>query len=357
MGSLVLARQMLSRLQARYSTEAVHVLTFEKNRPLLDLLGTVPAGNVLTVSDRSFSSFLTGCLTVWSRCLARPFDIAVDCELFSRVGSIMSYLSGAVVRAGFHPHTQEGLYRGSFINRAVLYNPYRHITDQFLTLADAIASQSVPRGKEPVRESPAAAGSSELSPDELTGYRRRLYRDFPALEGQRLVLVNPSGGALPIRAWPLESYQILCEQLLGDGNAVAVIGLAEDAPFGAAISERCRRATCVDLTGHTATPRELLALFACADLLVSNDSGTAQLAALSALPAIVLFGPETPVLYGPRSPRISCLFSGIPCSPCLSAYNHRNSPCDGDNQCLKSIAPEVVVARSRELLLGVPRTT
>jgi hypothetical protein len=28
---------------------------------------------------------------------------------------------------------------------------------------------------------------------------------------------------------------------------------------------------------------------------------------------------------------------GLPCSPCLSAYNHRDTPCNGDNQCLKQI--------------------
>ncbi len=25
------------------------------------------------------------------------------------------------------------------------------------------------------------------------------------------------------------------------------------------------------------------------------------------------------------------------CSPCVTAYNHRKSPCDGDNLCLKEI--------------------
>jgi len=40
----------------------------------------------------------------------------------------------------------------------------------------------------------------------------------------------------------------------------------------------------------------------------------------------------------------------VSCSPCLTAYNHRNSPCDGDNQCLQQIAPEQVLAKAREML-------
>ncbi len=44
-------------------------------------------------------------------------DTVLDCELFSRVSAILSYLTGARRRVGFERHTQEGLYRGSFINR------------------------------------------------------------------------------------------------------------------------------------------------------------------------------------------------------------------------------------------------
>ena len=40
----------------------------------------------------------------------------------------------------------------------------------------------------------------------------------------------------------------------------------------------------------------------------------------------------------------------LSCSPCLTAYNHRRSPCDGNNVCLKSISPEEVLAAANELL-------
>ena len=45
-----------------------------------------------------------------------------------------------------------------------------------------------------------------------------------------------------------------------------------------------------------------------------------------------------------------CFHLGLPCSPCLTAYNHRTSPCDGDNQCLKQITPEQVIAKAREMI-------
>ena len=44
------------------------------------------------------------------------------------------------------------------------------------------------------------------------------------------------------------------------------------------------------------------------------------------------------------------IFLGLSCSPCVTAYNHRNSPCDGDNLCLKNIKPDEVLARAFEIL-------
>jgi hypothetical protein len=40
----------------------------------------------------------------------------------------------------------------------------------------------------------------------------------------------------------------------------------------------------------------------------------------------------------------ACQCCCIACSPCLSAYNHRLTFCDGDNQCLKRIPPDPVLA-------------
>ena len=85
-------------------------------------------------------------------------------------------------------------------------------------------------------------------------------------------------------------------------------------------------------------------------LLITNDGGTGHFASLTPIASIVLFGPETPALYGSLSARAVNLHKPLSCSPCLTAYNHRRSPCDGDNVCLKSISPEEVLAAADELL-------
>ncbi|MCJ7800106.1 MAG: glycosyltransferase family 9 protein, partial [Polaromonas sp.] len=106
----------------------------------------------------------------------------------------------------------------------------------------------------------------------------------------------------------------------------------------------------IDLTGYTRSISELLALFHVARLLVTNDGGPGQFAALTPIWTLMLFGPETPSLYAPLTPHCYSFYSQWPCSPCLTAYNHRTSYCDGDNQCLKVIAPAAVLAKARACL-------
>ena len=82
--------------------------------------------------------------------------------------------------------------------------------------------------------------------------------------------------------------------------------------------------------------------------MVTNDSGPAHFASVTRMPTIVLFGPETPALYGSLGETYP-VYAGLNCSPCVSAWNHRKTPCT-DNVCLKAITVDQVFDRVRDLL-------
>jgi len=358
MGSLVLANPMFARLKQQYPDATLHVLLFAKNREVLDLLGVIPAANVLTLDDRSLGRLAMDSIRAIRTLRALEIDAVIDCELFARISSIFAFLSGAPLRVGFHRHTQEGLYRGSFINRPVMYNPYRHLSQQFLTMVAALESTTVPVAKLLPAPDPCIPPRLDFAEQELEQVATKLHGDFPALEDRPLVLVYPSGGILPIRAWPIENYSWLCRKLLDDGCSVGVIGLERDQSIAQVIVDHCQSPICINLAGYTKSVRQLLALFHHASLLVTNDGGPGQFAALTPLPTITFFGPETPQLYQPLGTSGYSFYLSLPCSPCLTAYNHRNSPCDGDNQCLKQITPEKVLAKAHEILArdsGTPK--
>ena len=351
MGSLVLAHPMFTFLKNNHPGAEIFVLVFEKNRECLETLKLVPERNILTVNGDSLTAMLKDSLRFIFRMRKEKIDAVIDCELFSRISSIYAFLSGAGLRVGFHPHTQEGLYRGDFINRPVLYNPYRHISRQFVTLATAIESaHGFPMVKQNVEDDVFHIPTLTPNADQQKDLQIRLKSDFPETIGKDLILLYPGGGLLPIRAWPLNNFCRIAVNLVAKGYVVGIIGMREDAPMAEAISSWCQSGYCIDLTGYTRTIMELITLFHFASLLITNDGGPGHFASLTPIPSIIFFGPETPALYGPLSEKAVSLFVPLPCSPCLTAYNHRKSPCDGNNVCLKAIGPEEVFDKACELL-------
>jgi len=338
MGSMVLALPMLEALERRYPDATVHLLVFERNAALLDLLDGDLADRAITIRDSSLGVFVADSLRALRRMRRLGIDTVLDCELFSRVSSLYAALSGASIRVGFERHTQEGLYRGGYINRQVLYNPYRHISRQFMSLVDAIESDGMPRVK--TEDEATLPEIAPFSPreEELNRVREGLAVRFPGIDPERLVLVHAGGGLLPVRAWPEARYAELCSRLVEAGWTVGLTGPPEDRAMAKRVLAQCTGDGIFDLTGYTTTIRELVLLFFVGRLLITNDGGPGHFTALARIPAIVLYGPETPMLYGTLNPRAREIYRPCACSPCLTAYNHRKTPCDGDNVCLAGVS-------------------
>jgi ADP-heptose:LPS heptosyltransferase len=365
MGSMVLAQPMIGYLKERYPAADLHVVQLGKNQEIVHLLGFAKPEHMHAIDDSSLFNLVSSLYRVITDLRRAGVDAVIDCELFARISACIAFLSGASRIAGFTAHTQEGLYRGSFINCAVPYNPYRRIADQFITLARALQKPdekpagAMPRSKQP---SIAFAGDARfealqplvLQDGELANAVAKLKSDFPQLGEKPLVLLYPGGGILRIRAWPENYFATTAKALLDIGCAVGFIGLPVDKPLAQSLVGTLKHEAALDLTGYTKNIRELLVLFFHAKLLITNDGGPGHFAALTPINTIMFFGPETPNLYAPLASSLGgeavALFAGTPCSPCLTAYNHRTSSCDGDNVCLQEITPEQVLGHARRIL-------
>lgn len=368
MGSMVLAQPMIGYLKERYPAADLHVVQLGKNQEIVRLLGFAKPEHMHAIDDSSLFNLVTSLYCVIRDLRRAGVDAVIDCELFARISSAIAYLSGASRLAGFTSHTQEGLYRGSFINCAVPYNPYRRIADQFISLARALeavpngAFKSMPRSKLAQIGFAADSRFEKLKPlalqeGELGRAVAKLKADFPQLDDKPLVLLYPGGGILPIRAWPENYFANVAKALLNKGCAVGFIGLPVDKPLAQSLVGELQHEAALDLTGYTKNIRELLVLFFHAKLLITNDGGPGHFAALTPIHTIMFFGPETPALYAPLASSLGgesvALFAGTPCSPCLTAYNHRTSSCDGDNVCLAEIKPAQVLDHANRML-GMP---
>lgn len=353
MGSTILASAAIRRVQERYPGAAHGFVIFRKNSPSLRLLQLFDDRQIITIRDDSLLNMAVDLVRFVGLCRRERIDTVIDLELFSRVSSILSLLSGATTRVGFHNYRGEGLYRGEHLTHRVHYNPYHHMSQNFMALVEALESDpdEIPQPKRviPVQPPPLRVGTD---PQAMEYVRSELARCYPLAPEHRLVVVNHDAGSLlPIRSWPADRFADLIRRLLASDPKLLVVlmGIAEAQASARAIAASVGDPRCIDFIGRTRTLTDVIQLFHLGDLLITNDSGPAHFAALTPIKSITLFGPETPVLYGTLGANAVHLHAGLACSPCMSALNHRNSPCT-DNKCLQAIAVDEVFAHARRLL-------
>jgi len=111
----------------------------------------------------------------------------------------------------------------------------------------------------------------------------------------------------------------------------------------------------IRLAGKT-TLRQVLVLYTRSAILVTNDSGPAHFASMTPIHVVTLFGPETPALFAARSPNAIALWAGIACSPCVNAYNNRQSVCR-NNLCMQAITVDDVFKEVTGIYDSVKTTT
>jgi ADP-heptose:LPS heptosyltransferase len=344
MGSAILAFSAIRYAMEKYPRVQLYFLIFEQNRFSVDVLDTMPPAHVITIDVRSAPRFVFTALQAIRAIRRAGIDTVFDLELFSRFSSLLSGVSGACRRVGYGRYHEEGLYRGGFMTHRVFYNCHQHMARNFMALVKAIERPGEPPLlKETIDEKDLVPARYESSEEDLRALRARLVGINPAVgEAEHLILFNPhAGNLLPIRAWPAENYGALAQRILQQYDAVIIIIGLEQAREGAAkILDQVGSSRCIDFTGQTSF-KDLMDLLSLAHVLVTADSGPAHFASLTPIKNIVLFGPETPLLYGPLGHNASCLFAGLACSPCLSAYNHRKTSCT-DPKCMKAITVDEV---------------
>lgn len=351
MGSLALASPAVGLLRRQWPDARVRFLVFRRNRAFLQVLGLVDERDIWTIDDTSLLGFVRSTLAFVRRARREGIDTVLDYEIFSRASAILSVLSGARRRAGFCAYEAEGLYRGDLLTHPVFYNVYKHIGVNFAAMVRAVAGDAAeqPAVKENVVVD-LEAPRYEPSPERREAMRERIQGALPSWgPGKRLIVLSPfSGNLLPIRAWPARHYAELLRILFDrtDDTVALVMGLPETRAYCRPIFEAVRSPRLGDFIGRTGDIAEVLDLLSLADAFVASDSGPPHFAAMVGTPTLAMFGPESPALYGPMGDRVRTVYLGLHCSPCVTAFNHRKTPCT-HNLCMENIAP----ARMLEALL------
>lgn len=347
-GATVLAQDAVARATAWVGRDNVYFCVFDGNRAILDVLDTIPKSNIIVIRDQRLLACLVDFWKALRTVRAAGIDTTIDMEFFSRASAIFAFLAGATTRVGLHRFTSEFPYRGDLMTHRVQYNPYVHVSTQYALLVEAARHEpsEVPLLKVPLPLTPIVAPGTKpvaapvFTPtdEETRRMRERLAPGDAAGVPRPLVLLNPNASdLLPLRKWPGARFVELGQRIVAQHPTalLVVTGAPAERPAADALCEQIGSSRAVSLAGQT-TLRELLTLYTLADVLVTNDSGPAHFASLTPVSTVVLFGPETPRLFSALSPSTVVIWKELACSPCVSVFNHRFSPCR-DNVCMQLI--------------------
>lgn len=318
-GVLVLGAAYFRALRRRYPEAKIVFLTLDINSEICSMLGA---------ADEILPLRISGGLLPLLYDLARAvpalrkehFDLILDLEFLSRFSAVLSCFMAPSASVGF---SSARYWRGRLHGISVPFSEKKHICDNYAAFFSALDIFPAP---EDYRE----LEWSVLGLEELV---REPY-----------IVVNfDKNSLIPERNWPEERLSELVFRLAGKAWKTVLIGSRPGSGETWSVGVE-------DLRGRL-NFRQLAGLLKHARLFITQDSGPMHIAAAMNTPAVCLFGPESPLLYGPRNPRHTVIYKNPGCSPCVDVFRGKKLDCvRGRNECMLSITVDEVLAAALRVL-------
>lgn len=244
--------------------------------------------------------------------------------------ALLAFLARIPERAGY---ATDG--RGFLLTRPVPVAPETmalHEVEYYLALLSALG---VPRPASPALKLRVEEGEREAMEARLAS--------LGIEPGRPLLGINPGATYGSAKRWFPDRFAAVADALSEARDAaVVLLGSAKEAPLSDEIEAAMRRRP-VKLTGRT-TVRELMALLARCDFLVTNDSGPMHVAAALGTPLTAIFGPTEWSRTSPWTGKARLVRAeGVPCAPC------KRRECDREPVCMLGVTPGMVVDASLDL--------
>lgn len=326
LGDVIMSLAIVSALRARAPSAQLTWIVGRASRPILGLVDGIDS--VLTVDEgRLLTGGIPGriaeMLALWRRLAGKSFDLVVTGHSDPRYRLLtLPVFAGA--RRGF------GVGRAGPLPGRLHSQEYVRL----LTGEDGpdVPFVSLPRVKQPLPPIPFERNDQDSIVVLAPGGARNLMRVSPA------------------RRWPVESYVALARMLISQGYKIVLVGGEHDLDVRPAFAGL----PVIDLLAQTTLP-QLAAVFSIASGVVTHDSLAVHMARLVRAPVVALFGPTSPLSFGPGNPgepgdeaRVRVIWGGarLPCRPCYDGREFYACPV---NRCMTEIGVEEVATALVEL--------
>lgn len=262
---------------------------------------------------------------------SKRFDAAVIFTCYSQSplpAALLCYLAEIPLRAA---HCRENPYQllTEWLPEHEPQTLVRHEVRRQLDLAAAIGCR------------PSSERISLTLPRQADGEVLELLQARGVDRDRPCVAIHP-GASAPSRRYPPELFVQVADGLAEAGLQVVFTGTASEAALVEGIRGEMR-STSHSLVGQLDLGR-LAALFGRAAIVISNNTGPVHVAAAAGAPVVDLYALTNPQ-HAPWQTPHRVLFSDVSCKYC-----YRSVCPAGHHECLRRVAPQIVLAAVWELL-------
>jgi heptosyltransferase-2 len=160
---------------------------------------------------------------------------------------------------------------------------------------------------------------------------------------RKLVALNPGATNSRAKQWPADRFAEAGDRMAETcGCSVIFVGSASERKLSESIAG-CMRHPPLILTGQTSLAESIAILSIC-DLVVSNDTGPAYLAAALRRPVLTVFGPTDFNRICPASDTAHIVRSPVSCAPCMLR------DCPTMQECMTGVTVDMVYRKAADLL-------
>jgi len=272
--------------------------------------------------DRGLLGFLRFC----ARLRREHFDLSI---LFQNAieAALIAFIAGVPKRLGY---THE--CRRLLLTHPVTVTPQlesMHHTDYYLNI---LAHYGVVTTKKEQR--------LLICPDEQEWAQQ-------VLPTGAVATINPGAAYGSAKRWLPQRFAAVADQLVDEyGMSIILTGGPAEAEIGHDIAA-AMKSPCTNFIGKT-NVRELMALLANSNLMITNDSGPMHIGAALQTPLVAVFGPTNHTTTSPWSDNSQIVRHDVGCSPCMLRQ------CPTDHRCMESVTVEDVMAAVKTLLSDAP---
>lgn len=342
-GSIMLTSGSLEKIKEKYPNVKIHFLTLKENFQVCQMIKVID--EIITVNLRTNILLLVyEIIKLIIKLRKEKYNLLLDFEFYTRFSSLVSFASGAKCTIGFHSWE---IWRGKLHDKEIPFNHYWHIIENFNNLA--LGSPNRNRNytdlpKPIIKEKDRRTIHKKLELNNI------MLKDY-------LVVINVNSGELALeRRWSMQKFASLCDYLEMSYKIKTIfIGSKSEKPYIQLVIDLMKEKGSVYNWGGELNLLELSALLERANLFITVDSGPLHIATAIGTPTVSFFGPETPVLYGPKDSKHLILFADLSCSPCINVQNLKTVRCRQSRaECMEVITVEKVITEM-EKKYEIPR--